>query len=114
MIKQLKDSTYKCINDDRISIVKVHAKWCGPCKLLKPHYKKWEKKFNVYNGTEIRYYEVDGDKCKKFKKKYEIDRYPTILYLVYGVVVYKQFGMTTEVIHENLIKETLKVRYEHD
>jgi len=112
MVKVLTDSTYKTIDNDRIAIVKVHAKWCGPCKLLKPRYKKWEKKFNLYNGEKVKYYEIDGDKNKKFKKEFNIDRYPTTLFFIYGILVFTQYGATRESVHENLLKETLKIKYE--
>lgn len=112
MMETLTDDNYNKIVDDRMSIVKVHAKWCGPCKLLKPRFKKWSKKFNIYNGEEIKYYEIDGDKCKNFKKEFNIDRYPTTLFFVYGVLIFTQYGVTRESVHENLIKNTLQVRYE--
>ncbi len=111
MVEKLTDKTWEQIKNDRISVVKVSTSWCGPCKMLKPRYIRWEKMFKVYNGEEIRYYEVDGDKCHEFKQKYKIDRYPTTLFFVYGVMIFKQLGMSRESVHEDLLKKTLEIKY---
>lgn len=112
MIEELDDSNWRKIENDRISVVKVGASWCGPCRLLKPHYNRWSEDFSLYNYTEIRYYEVDGDRCLDFKKNYCIDRYPTTLFLIHGVVVFKLYGMTRLKVFEELLKKTLTVPYE--
>ncbi len=114
MTEELNDETRKQLDDNRISVVKVSASWCLPCKMLKSRFKKWEKKFRVYNGKEIKYYEVDGDKCPKFKREFGIDRYPSTLFFIYGVLVFIQHGITSEKIHEKMIKKTLNIRYERE
>lgn len=114
MVKELRDRTWKQIENDRIAVVKVSTTWCGPCKMLKPRFIRWSDTFQVYNDTKIKYYEIDGDKCPSFKKEYEIDRYPTTLFFVYGVLVFKQFGMTRESVHEELLKKTLEIKYQRN
>ena len=112
MVKELRNGTWKQIENDRIAIVKLYTNWCGPCKLLKPKFTKWSDTFKVYNDTKIKYYELNGDKCSDFKKLFNIDRYPTTLFFVYGVLVFTQHGMTSERIHEDLLRKTLEIKYE--
>lgn len=112
VVKELRDKTWKQIDNDRISVVKVSTTWCGPCKMLKPKFTRWSDNFSVYNDTKIKYYEVDGDKCPSFKQEFKIDRYPTTLFFVYGVLVFIQHGMGRESVHEDLLKKTLEIKYQ--
>lgn len=113
MIKTLIDNDYKTeLGKNRISVVKVHANWCGPCKLLKSHYNRWSDNYKVYNDTEIKYYELDNDKNKKFIEEYKVKHLPSMLFFVYGVHVFTIRGMTRAKIFEGILQKTLDIKFE--
>jgi len=113
MVKSLNDYTYEDeLSKNRLSVVKVYATWCGPCKLLKPHFNKWSDNFGVYNDTDIKYYEINNDENKKFIKKYEISHLPSIMFFVYGVHVFTIKGMTRSSVFEKILGLSFGVDFE--
>lgn len=113
MIETLTDTNYEdLLQKNRVSVVKVHADWCGPCKLLKSHFLRWTDNFHVYNDTRIKYYEINNDKNQLFVKKYKVTHLPSILFFVHGVHVFTIRGMTRVKVFEETLKKTLEVKFE--
>ena len=114
MIQHLSDEEYdEVLSKDRISVVKVWATWCGPCKFLDPHFRKWTRELSNVNGVDIPYYSVDNDKCRKFLNQYKVKTLPTVLIMVHGAVVYKLEGVSRQTVIEDLIKKALRVKVEY-
>jgi thioredoxin 1 len=113
-IEHLDNKTFdKVLTKDRISVVKVYATWCGPCKFLEPHFRRWTKELSTMNGVDISYYQVDNDKCLDFVNKHKVKSLPTILIMVHGAVIYKLEGVTRQAVIEDLIKKALRVKIEY-
>jgi thioredoxin 1 len=114
MITHLSDADYNDeLSKERIAIVKVWAGWCGPCKFLDPHYRKWARDLNNINGVDIPYYSVDNDKNPKFLQQYRVKSLPSTLIMVHGAVVYKIEGVTRQSVVEDFIKKALRVKVEY-
>lgn len=112
MTKELRDDQINQLDHKRVAVVKVSASWCGPCKILNPHFHKWSEKYKVYKGEEISYYELDADRNKEFVRTHNIDRYPTTVFFVHGVPVLKQYGVTRFAVFEKLLDSVLKLKFE--
>lgn len=111
MIEHLDDKTcQEVLSKERIAVVKVWAAWCGPCKFLDPHFRKWSREMTNLNGIDIPYYQIDNDKCPKFLKGHKVKVLPTVLIMVHGMTVYKVEGVTRQSVMEEFIKKALKVR----
>lgn len=113
MIETLTDDNFEdLLQKNRVSVVKVQADWCGPCKLLKPHFLRWTKNYYVYNDTRIKYYEINNDQNRKFTEKYKTTHLPSILFFVHGVHVFTIRGMTRVKVFEEVLKQTLEVKFD--
>lgn len=113
MIYTLTDKDYdNILQKERIAVVKVYAPWCGPCKFMKSHYEKWATQFGNYNGTPVKFYEIENDKNQEFVKKYKVESLPTLVFFIHGVEVFKIKGMTRATVFEETLKKALEVKYE--
>lgn len=116
MIKTMTDDNFREILSDKvldhpkIAIVKVAATWCGPCKLLKPHYERWAD--NHKNEDDVVFYEIDNDLNPEFVKEYEIGALPSILFFVYGVETYSIRSMTRGSVFEEVLQKTREIETE--
>jgi thioredoxin 1 len=111
MVTELNEDWEEVLANERISVVKCYADWCGPCKFYSPHFQRFSDNLDVYNDTEIKYYQSNNDKLKDFKERYNVDTLPTTLFLVHGVLVYRLTGVTRQSVIEKLLMQTLKTNY---
>lgn len=115
MIEHLSDNTYQeVLTKERIAVVKVSASWCGPCKFLEPHFRKWTRELSSVNGIDIPYYNVDNDANRNFIENYKVRILPTVLIMVHGMTVYKIEGVTRMTVIEDFIKKALRVKVEYN
>jgi thioredoxin 1 len=115
MIEHLDEKTYnEVLVHDRISVVKVFASWCAPCKFLAPHFHKWSNEMTKINDIDISYYQVDNDTNMKFLEQYKVKTLPTILVMVHGACIYKLEGVTRQAVIEDLIKKALRIKVEYN
>lgn len=113
MIETLTDKDFEEeLGKHRISLVKVYASWCGPCKLVKSHFKKWSETYDVYNEVPVKYYEIENDKNRKFVEGYNVIALPSILFFVHGVHVFTLRGMTRAKVIEEMLQRTLDIKFE--
>jgi thioredoxin 1 len=78
-------------------IVDFHAKWCGPCKMMKPTFEKLTNE----NTTEVGMYTMDVDLNRELAVELGIRSVPTIKIFNEGSVV----GTKVGVLNEGQIKE---------
>jgi thioredoxin-like negative regulator of GroEL len=115
MIEHLDDKTYnEVLGQERVAVVKVGAAWCGPCKFIEPHFRKWTRELSNVNGIDIPYYNVDNDKCGSFLNQHRVRILPTILIMVHGATIYKIEGVTRQSVVEGFIKKALRVKVEYN
>jgi len=112
MVTELKENWKEVLAGNRLSVVKVYADWCGPCKAFKPHFHKWAENYSIYNDTKIHYYSVDNDQQSEFKESFTITHYPSIMFFVYGIPVYTIRGMTRPPVFEDMLKKSLELKFE--
>ena len=111
MVTELNDDWDDVLQKDRIAVVKCYGTWCGPCKFYSPHFQRFSENLDVYKDTEIRYYQSDNDRLKNFKHKFQVDRLPSTLFFIHGVLVTRISGVTTQRIMEKVIDQVLKIPY---
>lgn len=79
-------------------VVKFGAKWCGPCKQIKPIIKELEKE-----NESIDFIDVDVDENREILGKYMVKGIPKIVFIRDGKVQSELVGMKSkEEIQENI------------
>jgi thioredoxin 1 len=59
-----------------LTVIDFSAKWCGPCKMIEPHYNA----LSVANPT-VTFTKVDIDELPDLANKYDITAVPTFLFV---------------------------------
>jgi thioredoxin 1 len=80
-------------------VLKMEARWCRPCKNIAPAFARLSEKF-----PEIVFMKADAEACEDMSEYFNIESYPTFIFLVNGKVVdnYKgseETGLTDKLIH---------------
>jgi thioredoxin 1 len=82
----LTDEDEKFFTENPNALLDFSAKWCGPCKLMKPNFAAAEK-FMAQTDTKITFAVVDVDESRKLAEDYEISAMPTLILIKAGQVV---------------------------
>lgn len=87
-------------------IVDFHAKWCQPCRLMKPAFEKLSEEYKVENyGVQL--YTMDVELNQEFVSSLGVRAVPTIKLFSNGTEVYSKAGMQTEIQLKELAKTIL-------
>ncbi|RSH93299.1 hypothetical protein EHS25_007653 [Saitozyma podzolica] len=70
------------INSGDVVVVDFWATWCGPCKLISPHFTKLEEKFPA-----VKFVKVDVEEVEDVAKEQEIRAMPTFKAYKNGKVI---------------------------
>ncbi|GFZ49612.1 Thioredoxin-like protein [Saitozyma sp. JCM 24511] len=70
------------INSGDVVVVDFWATWCGPCKLISPHFNKLEEKFPA-----VKFVKVDVEEVEDVAKEQEIRAMPTFKAYKNGKVI---------------------------
>lgn len=84
-------------------VVDVWADWCGPCKMLAPHFAAAEKELD----GKAKFVKLDADKNKQITKKYKVMALPTILFFKDGQLVDRSSGVVSKANIVNKVKPLL-------
>lgn len=84
----------KIENGDKL-IVDFHAKWCGPCKVMKPTFEKLAEEYRKQN-SEVQLYTMDVEINQEFASSLGVRAVPTVKSFAEGKEVYSQPGMQME------------------
>ena len=84
----------KIQNGDKL-IVDFHAKWCGPCKVMKPAFEKLAEEYRKEN-SEVQLYTMDVELNQEFASSLGVRAVPTVKSFSDGKEVYSQPGMQME------------------
>jgi thioredoxin 1 len=88
-MQQFDSITYnEKINEDKLTIVKYKANWCGPCRVLSPILEGVVK-----NYTDINVGEVDIDTNMSLAQKDGIRGVPTVVFYKNGKLLDKMVGL---------------------
>jgi thioredoxin 1 len=84
----------KIENGDKL-IVDFHAKWCGPCKMMKPTFEKVSEQVKN-EGSEVQLYTMDVELNSEFARELGIRSIPTIKGFVNGNEIFSESGLKQE------------------
>ena len=88
-MQQFDSTTYKQkISEDKLTLVKFAANWCGPCKVLTPILEGVVK-----NYTDINVGEVNIDIYPNLAQKDGIRGVPTVVFYKNGKLLDKMVGL---------------------
>lgn len=80
------------LNHDQPVVVDVWADWCGPCKMLAPHFEAAEKELE----GKARFVKLDADKNQKLARKYKVMALPSLLFFKDGKLVDRSSGVISK------------------
>jgi len=63
-----------CSNTGNLTVVDMNATWCGPCRMMKPHFHKMAEEFK-----DVFFLDVDIDKCQGEARKAGVSSVPAFL-----------------------------------
>ena len=77
--------------DNGINVLIFSAKWCGPCKRLKPQLMELIVKLRKDDKImkAIKFYYIDVDKCLSLSEHHKISTVPTIIVLNKSIEEYR-------------------------
>ena len=92
----------KIKNGEKV-IVDFHARWCGPCKMMKPTFEK----LTTENTSEVQMYTMDVDLNREIAISLGIRSVPTIKVFNAGEVVETRVGVLSEGQIKELVTELI-------
>ncbi len=78
--------------NDRLVVVDVGASWCGPCRMIAPHFEALAAEF----GASAVFCKVDGDQARDVCSHLGVEGFPTFVFLRQGVEVDRLVGADAE------------------
>ena len=84
----------KIKNGDKV-IIDFHAKWCGPCRTMKPTFEKVAEQLKKENSL-VELYTMDVEENRDIAVKYGVRAVPTIKVFNNGDVVDSKTGVQME------------------
>jgi thioredoxin 2 len=70
-------------------VIDFWAEWCGPCRVMAPHFEAAAKKL-----PEVRFVKVDSDENPRLSGKFGIRGIPTLILVIDGREVARRSGAT--------------------
>ena len=86
-IKELDEKNFAGFISKGNVIVDFHAEWCGPCKMMAPHFKKASETLK-----NIKFAQIDVDGNQNVAGQYDVMSIPTTIFFKDGEVVERHTG----------------------
>jgi len=103
-ISTTKEFTRKVTKNNKLTIVKFGASWCGPCQTMKPIFDQVAK-----TNTDCDCFEVNIDKTRSIVKSWNINSIPTIVVVKDGKEVARLVGLQSEETINKAITEAKNI-----
>ena len=89
---------YEMVQSDKLSVIKMGAIWCGPCRVLAPILQSVSEKFE-----DVNFGEIDVDSQPEIAREQSVRSVPTILFFKNGEIVDKMVGLQQAEVYESKI-----------
>ena len=89
------DELRKKIQNGEKLLIDFHAKWCGPCKMMKPTFEKISEEIKN-SGSDVQMYTMDVELNQEFARELGIRSIPTIKGLSNGNEIISEAGLKQE------------------
>lgn len=87
MVQEITNKNFKSfIENEELTIVKVGAEWCGPCKMVKPILEKESEEGDILIGS------IDADSSSELAKELGVRSIPTTFFYKNGEQVGSHTG----------------------
>lgn len=93
---------------DTISIL-FQAKWCGPCKKIKPYYETQIKQIYTLNGISMFEYDYDDESTQELMDKLGVKGIPKLCVINCSKVVEDPFELTDDIIVSKVIMDSKQI-----
>ena len=99
---EINDANFKekVLESEDLMIVKFHAEWCGPCKVLNQVLEVIENSL----PDNVKIVAVNVDFNPETSQEYGIRNIPAVLFFKNGEIVDRQIGSTSRGVFEAKIK----------
>ncbi len=95
------ENEFKEAINNKLTVVKFHAPWCGFCKRITPAYEQMAKDYPKTLLTEL---DCTTEHGKKVSQPYNIEGFPTFIFFKNGKKVAAVVGADEHGIRTNLSK----------
>lgn len=95
--------SYSQCNPNKLIVLKFEAKWCNPCKAIKPFVEYLQKE---YPNVIFDMFDIEDEDTINISEKFDIAKVPTFIYFKNGNICSSIIGTNKENI-ENAINEYL-------
>lgn len=99
-IKELKEKDFSAFTSKGNVVVDFWAEWCGPCKMMEPHFKKVAEK-----ATSVKFAKVNVDEEYELANQFEVMSIPTTIFFKDGEMVDRHTGAMNAEMIEKKTKE---------
>ncbi|CAD5111804.1 DgyrCDS1077 [Dimorphilus gyrociliatus] len=91
------------INDvkDQVIVIDFWASWCGPCRMIGPHFDNWAKEAEY---ESIKFVKVDVDEVGELAEEFGIQCMPTFMFFKNGEKIDEISGANKDRLKELLDK----------
>jgi thioredoxin 1 len=103
MQTERKESFRDVINGDIPVLVDFFAEWCGPCKMMMPILRQLRDQMK----ESVRILKLDVDKNPAMARAFGVQGVPTLVLFHKGSIRWRQSGLVTANVLENIIRQHL-------
>ena len=94
-MESTQDELRKKIQNGEKLLIDFHAKWCGPCKMMKPTFEKISEEIKN-SGSDVQMYTMDVELNQEFARELGIRSIPTIKGFSNGNEIISEAGLKQE------------------